>query len=106
MSSINSRQGILQGLSDTLQNMLLHAQNDDWDEVANSNRVRLKLSSQLRPTNNTHNFEEKRLIQEFCDIDLEIIDLAKKARDEAAGDMQNINGRKANVNQYLQNQFS
>lgn len=106
MNSNYNRQDILQGLSETLQHMLDLAKKNDWEEVANYNKLRLSLSSQLQaaPSHQAAE-EEKLLVQRLTSLDLEVIDLAKIARDVAADDMQNINGRKSNVNQYLQNQF-
>lgn len=107
MNSNYNRQDILQGLSETLQHMLDLAKKNDWEEVANCNKLRLSLSSQLQaaPSHQAAEEEEKLLVQRLTSLDLEVIGLAKIARDVAADDMHNINGRKSNVNQYLQNQF-
>lgn len=106
MNSLYNRQNILQNLSNTLQNMLHHAHRNEWDEVTHYNKLRSSLSSQLQPITHKCDPAEKQLIEELCRIDLAIVDLAKKARDEAADSMSNISGRKSNVNQYLQHQFS
>lgn len=105
MNSNYNRQDILQGLSETLQYMRDHAQKNEWEDVANYNKLRQKLSNELQAGNKHQLAEERQLINRLTELDSEILDLAIQARDVAADDMQNINGRKSNVSQYLQNQF-
>ena len=106
MDSNYNRDKILQGLLSTLQNMLSSATNDNWDEVEDHNKRRLSLSDQLRSAPSQQTQAEKQIITELCDLDLQVLKLAKKSRDAAASEMHDMNGRKSNVNQYLQNQFN
>lgn len=105
MNSNYNRQDILQGLGETLQYMRDHAQKNEWEDVANYNKLRQKLSSELQAGNKHQLADERQLIKRLVELDSEILNLAKQARDVAADDMHNINGRKSNVSQYLQNQF-
>ncbi len=106
MNTTYNRSDLLQGLMNTLQKMLEHALLDNWEKVDSYNTLRIELSGQLQPTESAQNPEEKLIIDELSRIDTEIVALAEKARDAAAGHMKNINGSKSKVDQYLQNQYN